>query len=260
MLVWRERLFPWVLTGVQRWNPLPLHPWATEPMFPSPRSPFSCLQSCFSQIFASAAQRKVMISDCCSVRFWMGILGLSALIFWDSQIVCLKETVRALEMVLYLIPCTAQRQQNLLAPASPLSLSGKVWELCQGILLWRIWGFNCTICFSPQLMFAWRVLNCKRSWTAQIWSHAHKQGLRELGSGLSHCSTSLDGSSWRAGHRLRVLKVLPPVQSTLRSPLKHLETEQAWEGCCGGAGAFSSTSFGMFRCVWCENGRKCSIF
>lgn len=56
----------------------------------------------------------------------MGILGLYALIFWDSQIVCLKETVRALEMVLYLIPCTAQRQQNLLAPASPLSLSGKV--------------------------------------------------------------------------------------------------------------------------------------
>lgn len=56
----------------------------------------------------------------------MSILGLSALIFWDSHIFCLKETVRALEMVLYPIPCTAQRQQSLLAPASPLSLSGKL--------------------------------------------------------------------------------------------------------------------------------------
>lgn len=29
----------------------------------------------------------------------MGILGLSALIFWHSQITCLKESVRALEML-----------------------------------------------------------------------------------------------------------------------------------------------------------------
>lgn len=56
----------------------------------------------------------------------MGILGLSALIFWGSQISCLKEAVRASEMVLYPIPCVAQRQQSLLAPASPLSLLGKV--------------------------------------------------------------------------------------------------------------------------------------
>lgn len=50
------------------------------------------------------------------------------------------------------------------------------------------------------------------------------------------------------------------VQSTLRSLLKHLGTEQAWGRCGGGAGALSSVSSGISRRVWCENGRKCSVF
>lgn len=50
-----------------------------------------------------------------------GHFGPFAWIFWDSLIISLKETLSFRNG-----PCTAQRQQSLLAPASPPRLPGKV--------------------------------------------------------------------------------------------------------------------------------------